>query len=297
MGDVILTAPALAALAEREAAGLVLVGRPAFLNLVAGWSFVERVADHAAAGWAGLYQDPPRPGERETTLIHACRQALVFAPKQTDPAADGLTALGLPVLMAPSRPPAVDVHLTDHMLGRLGLAAPTPPPLLTVPARGLAEADRWLEGQGIQTGDFVLLHPGSGGRHKNWPVDRWLETARRLADRGARPVFLAGPADRDQARAVLEEGRFPLADRLGLDALAGLLARSQGLIGHDSGVSHLAAALGRPTLALFGPTNPAHWAPRGPAVRVLAPARPVSGDWTHITPETVAAAWLDRLQP
>jgi ADP-heptose:LPS heptosyltransferase len=80
--------------------------------------------------------------------------------------------------------------------------------------------------------------------------------------------MIAGPAD-DVPAAKLAAAGYPVARPPDLLALAALLARVDVYLGNDSGVSHLAAALGVPTVAIFGPTDPRIWAPRGPRVTVL----------------------------
>ncbi len=108
--------------------------------------------------------------------------------------------------------------------------------------------------------DFAVIHPFSGSAKKNWPLDKF----RALADRLARtmPVhWCAGDDDPPLSDAV----RIP-----DLWDLACWLARARLYIGNDSGITHLAAAVGTPVLALFGPaSDPAVWAPRGEHVRVM----------------------------
>jgi heptosyltransferase-3 len=102
----------------------------------------------------------------------------------------------------------------------------------------------------------ILIHPFSGSARKNWPLDRFRELASRLP----RPVeWTAGPEEE-----LAEATRFE-----DLGELAKWMAGAELYIGNDSGITHLAAALGVRTLALFGPTSPRTWAPRGDNVRVL----------------------------
>ena len=133
----------------------------------------------------------------------------------------------------------------------------------------------------------TAIHPGSGSARKNWPVDRWAEVIARLdppillvlgeAEVEAwNPPFLSGLRTRDggritpaqRAREVGGSG-IEVASNLPLPELAAALARCRRFIGHDSGVSHLAAAVGTPSVLLFGPTDPAMWAPPGDHVRVI----------------------------
>ncbi len=118
---------------------------------------------------------------------------------------------------------------------------------------------------------IVTLHPGSGSERKNWPLECWLDLARRLADRPVRIVVISGEADGNAAESLLD--RTPTARALAdkpLTTLAAVFERSALHLGHDTGISHLAAAAGARCLLLFGPTDPAVWAPTNPGVSVLA---------------------------
>ncbi len=116
---------------------------------------------------------------------------------------------------------------------------------------------------------LVLIHPGSGSPRKNWPKARFMELARRLAQAGHRVVWVLGPAEADQAG---EGWGSESLDRPSLEVLAATLGSARLFVGNDSGVSHLAAAVGAPTLAIFGPTDPLVWTPDGTQVRtVFAP--------------------------
>lgn len=130
----------------------------------------------------------------------------------------------------------------------------------------------------------VLLHPGSGGEAKCWPLERWLDFAEHLVARGheARLIFGEAEAHRwtDPQRAAVEAaGGRGLAN---LEALVEALLPARFYVGHDAGPSHLAAQLGVPTVALFGPTDPAVWAPVGVDVRVIAPPKPCAMDWLSV---------------
>ncbi len=111
----------------------------------------------------------------------------------------------------------------------------------------------------------VAFHPGSGSPLKNWPNDRWMTLAEALAE----PILaILGEAEHawpppDHQSRVRTAREWPLA------TLTGALSQCRLFIGHDSGISHLAAALGLPCVLLFGPTDPAIWAPPGNHVQVM----------------------------
>ena len=126
---------------------------------------------------------------------------------------------------------------------------------------------------------FVAIHPGSGSTAKNWPADRFAAVARRIrGEIGRDVVWLAGPAERERGTLPPEATRDTVLADLSLEQVAGVLTLADGYLGNDSGITQMAAAVRRPdgratpTVALFGPTDPRVWAPRGEYVRVIAAA-------------------------
>ncbi|NLJ27505.1 glycosyltransferase family 9 protein [Desulforhabdus amnigena] len=118
----------------------------------------------------------------------------------------------------------------------------------------------------------IIIHPGSGGKKKIWPLRNWWSLLEWLRKKYDGPILLSlGPADdylMDFAKAAQAFGIHLLKD-LSLPRLSAFLAESRFYAGNDSGVSHLAAATGIPCVVLFGPTDPAVWAPQGPHVHVI----------------------------
>jgi ADP-heptose:LPS heptosyltransferase len=127
----------------------------------------------------------------------------------------------------------------------------------------------------------VVIHPGSGGAHKCWHLDNFLSVARMLADEEIEVAFLLGPAELERLSesAISKIGEVArLVTNLSLADVLAVLSCAAGYVGNDSGITHLAAALGIRTVAIFGPTpdddvrgqaNPAVYGPLGPAVTVL----------------------------
>ena len=120
----------------------------------------------------------------------------------------------------------------------------------------------------------IALHPGSGSRKKNWPATKWLELAEKMLPAYPRTRFaiIGGEADTRELEALgslRPNNRVEFWENLPLAELARRLEAARGYVGHDTGVSHLAAVLGVPALLLFGPTDPAVWAPPHAPVEVL----------------------------
>ncbi|MFK7740148.1 MAG: glycosyltransferase family 9 protein [Planctomycetota bacterium] len=123
----------------------------------------------------------------------------------------------------------------------------------------------------------VTLAPGSGGVHKCWARAHWLQLAQALADRGRDVCVLVGPVESERGADNPRIWPWPSPATMWIDeplplGAAKRLQDAQQFVGNDSGPTHLAAALGVPTLALFVATDPAVWAPVGPHVRVLGEA-------------------------
>src|SRR5712672_995546 len=120
---------------------------------------------------------------------------------------------------------------------------------------------------------IIAIHPGSGSHEKNWPLENWIglfSPDSRFADLEGL-VVISGEADEAQTDQLEREWKnrdIRFARNLPLPRLAAVLERSI-FIGHDSGISHLAAAAGANCILLFGPTDPNLWAPRNKNVRVL----------------------------
>ena len=117
----------------------------------------------------------------------------------------------------------------------------------------------------------VLLHPGSGSRKKNWPLSKFLKLAEIFQLEQMRSEFILGPAEYDLAKAVEISGLLnPKIHILSeLEQALSLMHKACGLIGNDSGICHLAAFTGLPTLVVFGPTDPAKWKPIGRSVAIV----------------------------
>lgn len=148
---------------------------------------------------------------------------------------------------------------------------------------------------------LIALHPGSGSETKNWPLERWVAVAESLlsAGPGRRLLLVGGEADTERVtrlRVLLPNERVRFAQNLSLVELAGCLQSCALFLGHDSGISHLAAAVGTPCLLLFGPTDPAIWAPANPQVRVLrAPSLAMDGiSLADVMAAVDAALWATR---
>ena len=140
--------------------------------------------------------------------------------------------------------------------------APLPPewpvPQLVVPAE---EAGRWRRSNGLASGRAIALAPGSVGASKRWSY--YAEAARLFADRGLDVWVIGGPGEKALAQEIVAAGGPKVRDLTGNDLRNGILAMASAgvAIANDSGLMHIAAAVGTPTVGIFGPTDPYLWAP------------------------------------
>ena len=157
--------------------------------------------------------------------------------------------------------------LAERVLGR-GPFERTPDVSHLV-ARPAPEVDAWLAARPPRP--FALLQPFSSRATKEWDAGEAASFCRALAARGVDPVLRWGPGERERAAAIasLSGGAATLAPPTPPAASARLAARAALFVGADTGPTHLAAAAGAPTVALYGPTDPARYGPVGPRVRIL----------------------------
>jgi predicted lipopolysaccharide heptosyltransferase III len=150
--------------------------------------------------------------------------------------------------------------------------------VLRIPPEEEAEAARLLDdivGEKLSAGakPLIMLQPGARYWFKAWPAERFAELAGRLAERHGCRILVGGDArERSLAETIQAGARTPvvsLAGRLTLLQYAAVLKRCALFVGNDNGPMHMAAALGVPVVALFGPSDPAEWGPRGGRAEVL----------------------------
>jgi ADP-heptose:LPS heptosyltransferase len=172
-------------------------------------------------------------------------------------------------LIFPFRPLHGGIHQTDYYLACIEKTTGAVPTILVKP-----EAEQWCDNYwqryALNRKPVLALAPGSGGREKNWPVASYQAVADWWRNRfqGAIIVVL-GPVE-DERGGFDSVGRGSVVARnLTLGQLSALLSRCLLYIGNDSGPTHLAAALGVRTVALFGPSDPRQWGPRGEKVTIV----------------------------
>ena len=283
LGDLLLLRRTIAALqADGRVVSLLAPSGPAAAVLGDGPGDVAEVLPWESARFASLLIDGGRTDEHAARNLRGYDAAIAYTRSET--LAHNLARLISAVVRRDPSPPAGGPHAAEWLasaLRELGIspdAAPAPlVPSAADARRARATLDRLPPA-------FLAIHPGSGSASKNWGAERFAALARRIAPE--RWLLVHGPADDQAVSGLTTAPGACVARDLPLRVLSAVLARAGAYVGNDSGVTHLAAASGAPTIALFGPTDPAVWAPVGPRVRILGGGGSMEG----IAVEDVAGA-------
>ena len=295
LGDFILTLPALKLLRDRfPHAHLEILGHTRIIALAEKRFYADAIRSIESAGLAGFFAKGSALSPEWSAYFGSFDLVLsyLFDPDQIFAA--HLRRCGTAKIIAGPAKLGNHEHAARQLakpLELLGLRLKDPGARIY-----LGEADREFARAFArdQTNRPVVIHPGSGSETKNWPIENWIELGQSLFSTQHPILVIAGEAD-EQRTLLLESAwkgkpvRFVKNETL--PRLAALLEGAL-FIGHDSGISHLAAAVGARCLLLFGPTNPAVWAPANENVTMLqAP----EGNLRLLTVDTVIAGlkpWL-----
>ncbi len=297
IGDFIVTLPALRKLRDRwPQAHIELIGYPHVAMLARAAGLVNHVESLDKAEIARFFSASPKFTEAQCDYLRSFHFVVTYLHDPDGLVRENLTSAGARQVLYGS-PLITAGHAVEALLKPLETfalyAEGVEQPRLALAAEQLAWGRDWLAARGLGGKKMLALHPGSGSPRKNWPVENFIALARRLP-RGVAPLLVLGEADAELIAPLARE--LPKVPRLAgcsLLEVASVLAHGAAYLGNDSGITHLAAALGRPVVALFGPSNPEHWAPRGPRVTLLqAP----DGKTAELKLADVAAAVFQALE-
>lgn len=290
IGDFILTLPALHAFRNHHpTTRLQIMGYPHIADLARErfYAAAVRSIDHRST--AGFFVENGELDRSLTEYLHSFDLIVSYLYDPDEIFLKNLKRAGVKRLIVADGQPTKTAHASVHLarwLAEVGLPARIEPPKLYPSAKDRGEAARLFLQPEKPT---VTLHLGSGSRFKNWPVGRFLEIAVWLKKRGIEVFVVDGPADSEARNQFWNDAGSTDCIRghaLPLPVLAAAIQRCAAFVGHDSGISHLAAAVDTPTVAIFGATDPKLWAPRGKSVKVLQKGASSSA----VTVEEVKAA-------
>lgn len=270
IGDFILTLPAIVALRQQfPHAHLEVLGYPHIVQLAVAGGLVDRTQAIEARGLAGFFA---RNGELSEDLRDYFSEFDLIVSYLYDPDDIFRTNIGrcspAQFIAGPHRPDETErIHATKVFLKpleRLAIFEADSRPRLSLNAQP-------------STLNQLALHPGSGSESKNWPEPRWAELLAQLIESSNLDLLLIGgeaEGERlERLSEVLPAARLEVVRSLPLAELAQRLESCVGFVGHDSGISHLAAALGLPSLVLWADTVEEIWRPLGERVTILREAR------------------------
>ena len=298
IGDALLSFPVLKALREHyTGAHITLVSNAQVLPLALAFGVADEVGDYQDIQWSELFSSDGTPALQE--LLQQIELAICWLRDPGGMVERNLRMNGIRrLIIAPGRPPeGARVHVVEY-LAQTALQYPqsgsnkrrcvcqfhTTPhapsqetSYIGLPNKSIdfaLDADSVsLEGPAC---DYVAIHPGSGGPQKCWPVTHFAAVIERLWQQNRPVLLLAGPADTERVRDLINlvatpprPEMFKTLTNAPLLEVARHLQPCRCYLGNDSGITHLAAMLGVPTVAIFGPSDPAVWRPVGPCVKVI----------------------------
>lgn len=289
-GDILLAVPAIRVLSARypqHEIGLIAAAAASRLlwecGLINAWFSLEGQA------CLGLFSEATTISGELHAWLNRCDLAMLWMDDEEGLIGSRLQGFGV-VRVDSQSPFSLKLcarHQSDRFLETLGetVGDRLPEKTVQVPPHLLVRGKECLDALSLPTNQsLVLVHPGSGSVHKCLESRRMASLIDRLWKEGLYPLLLEGPADRDAVDQVLHcvsRPPFVLRD-LDVLQLAGVCAQVAFYIGHDSGVTHLSAFMGVPTIALFGPTDHHRWAPQGNHVRVLHGLPCVCESWPAV---------------
>jgi len=260
IGDIILAFSALTRIPDTPSFDIYCQG--IFAGLLQKLLLVDHVFPVEHKSTATLFSGKPEPalskrlGCYDVIILFSSSNVL----KQTIRASVSSQVIAI----RPRPAPSVRIHITDFLFYQLRhgfteLRAPAVAPPAVFPD--------------ASDSTTILIHPGSGSPRKNWPLERFYTVSKDLQANGFRTEWILGPAEHSlynelTSRGIGSNSVHRLTDLL---AVLSLLETARAFIGNDSGLSHLAAFCGIPTVTIFGPSDPVQWHPRGPHARSLSP--------------------------
>ena len=316
LGDVLLSRPALRALritVHEHELGLIASGEVGDLLRAAGEVTAAFAMETNAL--TGLMAHPTSLSPPVRRWIRRCDVAVCWMSDAGGRLESALAEMGVArvVMQSPHAVGETPHHQTQRFLETIKPVAPrgdAPDLPLQLPEGLMKDGRARLTRIGASEGQVVVaLHPGSGSLHKCADPALFRRAIEWVDARGAVPVLISGPAD-DVMVAAVSTGclKPPIILRdLSIAEVAGVLSQVHLFVGHDSGLTQLAAALSIPTIAVFGPTSVQRWAPRGHHVRILTGATCGCQEWEtvqaclekrclQVSPETLQAACEEILR-
>lgn len=279
IGDFILTLPAIDLLRKSfPSSPLELLGYRRVLGLVEGRYYADSVRSIDYGPMAACFNPAARMSDELAAYFLSFAQIVSYIYDPDELFKHSLSKIGVKNIVAASPKVGAGAHAARQLaspLSALGLSLDDPAARVYPSENDFAQAEALLS---PMDEPFIAVHPGSGSASKNWPLAYWQSLIGSLLQKGLRYRVLIVGGEADDARMDslhrIFGARVSWIRSTPLEVVAATLAQAALFIGHDSGISHLAAASGVHCLLLFGPTEPTIWAPANPSVLVMqAPSK------------------------
>ena len=294
LGDVVLALPAIQ-LIRRQFSDheLVLLVREPIGKLLLKFGLVDRVINMEGPDLAQLLSDDPCFGDDVGEIMDHCHHVVAWVTDCDGKLAMNLERLGIEQrwIMSPHNGLLRSYHQSDRYLETLGFLMHNVfqhEILLSSQCALRPNKPLFLPDDSRKSDDpkSIFIHPSSGSLHKCWPPLKMATLIQQLIQgKKGKVILCQGPGDNaiiSELQSCLRAVNYKIIKETDLVEISQLLKRIDLYIGFDSGVTHLAAALGIPTIAIFGPTDVERWSPKGPHVDVILAEPCQCPDWDFV---------------
>ncbi len=294
LGDVLLALNAIRSIRDRlPGHECILLARGEIGRFLVEYGVIDRVIAMEGPVFSELLEESPRRDQEFTDIFSRYTHAVAWVHDSGGRLSENLQRVGIRhrCVVSPHAHSLQALHQSDRFCETLELGMsdtsgktflppgrPQPDePLLKMPIHSFLTK---------QSKPVIMIHPGSGSRHKCLSPERLSLIIKRLAGGDDRTVLICqGPADERRVTALtpyLDQVSYKIIKDIDLPEMARVLRQTDVFLGHDSGITHLAATLGIPTVALFGPTDPQRWSPKGDHVVVIQGPACKCQDWQAV---------------
>lgn len=269
LGDLICALPAMEAIATATSRKLVLAARGEALALASALPFVEASLSLEGQVFSQLFSASARPSDEARHFFSVFDEIVSWFGHSRPEVVENLRALVASRLRSfPFFSGQQDCHAVQYYLqcvGRTGLRCPS----LVLRKDDVAWGKQYWREQGWDaTRPVLVIHPGSGGKKKRWDAEGFRQMGCWWQSRGnGQTLILLGPAETEELEQWTRVSC--VAHGCSLGQMAAILSQAACYLGNDSGVSHLAGAVGGRGVVVFGPTRPDQWRPLGGRLHVL----------------------------
>jgi ADP-heptose:LPS heptosyltransferase len=269
LGDTICALPALEALARTANEGVVIAARGEAFELCTAFSFIESVVSLEGQLFSQLFLDFQQIEKATRDFFLSFSDVVSWYGHAQRKVVENLLLLSREHLRSfPFFTGQEDCHAVWYYL-QCVKEAPLRCPSLRLPQSVIQWQELFWRQHWESSSQILLIHPGSGGKKKRWQSEGFRQVAQwwRQRKKDGHALILLGPAEEHEAKEWRAVGET--VTKLSLVQIAALLSRAELYLGNDSGVSHLAGAMGARGIVLFGPTEPQKWRPLGGSLSVM----------------------------